>query len=137
MELRAKSPRKNSNRPTKVGLFFCRRVILYMDYVNLSGIRGDTTTFNFSLNDCDGNPIDLNGATLTMSIGYGNFLVMRKEITSHIVPESGITYIQISGGDWENVPNGTFNYDLQLVDSYSQVSTLMRGDFFIDEDVTR
>jgi len=108
-----------------------------MDYVDLSGIRGDTTTFNFSLNDCNGNPINLSGATLTMSIGYGNFLVLKKEITNHIVPESGITYIQISGNDWTDFPNGTFNYDLQLVDIYDQVSTLMRGDFFVDEDITR
>jgi hypothetical protein len=108
-----------------------------MNYVNLTGIRGDSTTFNFSLNDCNGVPLNLSGAELTMTIGYGSFQVLQKNIVDHVIPESGITYVQISGNDWDNIPNGTFDYDVQITDYYNQISTVMRGLFYIEEDVTR
>lgn len=106
-------------------------------------IRGDTRLINITCQQADGTPMNLTGATVTMTLststnpGSGDTPTLQKVQTSHADPDNGLTSITIDSTDTEDLDAGTYYYDVQVVDASGNRTSLKRDKFVINADITR
>ena len=107
---------------------------------DLTFTRGDSGRVDVVVKQADGEPYDLTGATLFLTVK--TFLtdadsaagVLRKEVTAHDDAEEGQSHFSITTSD--NATSGTRYYDVQLKDSTNAVYTLFGGIWKVLADVT-
>jgi hypothetical protein len=103
--------------------------------------KGDDKSWNLELSDGEGTPYNITGWTVYFTIKTHltdldvNALI-RKEITSHTSPTSGITTINLSALEME-LAVGVYYYDIQILTLENKIYTIQKGKFFVEYDVTR
>ena len=112
---------------------------------NLSSFaRGDTWTLKFTVKDSDGNAVDITGNSYWMTL-KSSATAEDSSADAQIGPigsgspesTSGIIYMTFSSTLTETLSPGTYNYDLQEVDSSSNITTLLIGKVKVVRDITR
>jgi len=112
---------------------------------NLSSFaRGDTWTLKFTIKDSDGDAVDISGNSYWMTL-KSSASVEDSSADAQIGPigagspeaASGIIYMNFSATLTESLSPGTYNYDLQEVDSSGNITTLLIGKVQVVRDITR
>ena len=106
---------------------------------DLTWTRGDSGRLDVVVKQADGEPYDLTGATLFLTVKNAltdadAAAVIRKEVTAHDDAEGGQSHFSIATSD--NSTSGTRYYDVQLKDSTNSVYTLFGGQWRVLGDVT-
>lgn len=107
-------------------------------------IRGDTRLINIKFVQSDGvTPIDITGGKVYFTVNASNSptddtsIAFQKLVTSHTNPTQGQTQVKIVTGDTQNIAPGVYYYDVELVDSSGNVTSLKQDEFDINADITR
>lgn len=108
---------------------------------NLSMFRGDTKNINLTFTDGT-TPLDITGSSVWMTVKNSTNdadadAILQKEVTSHTDPTQGETTVTVDPSDTSGKEPGEYSYDIQLVQSGGEVSTVLYGDFTITADITR
>ena len=107
---------------------------------DLTWTRGDSGRLDVVVKQSDGEPYDLTGATLFLTVktaltdADSAAGVIRKEVTSHDDAEAGESHFDLLTTD--NATAGTRFYDVQLKTSDSKIFTLFGGLWKVLADVT-
>jgi len=106
---------------------------------DLTWTRGDSGRLDVVVRQADGEPYDLTGATLFLTVKTAltdadAAAVIRKEVTSHDDAEGGLSHFSIATGD--NATAATRFYDVQLKDTNNGIYTLFGGLWKVLADVT-
>ncbi len=120
-----------------------------MQILNLEMLRGDTFIFNLAVTDAAGDPMDLTGCTITMTVKRNlgqtdpeaTFQASTAEEITIDNEEAGLATIEIPPEMTSDLSiNGSqleCFYDIQVKNTGLQVFTVARGKFKILADVTR
>jgi len=108
--------------------------------VNLSVYKRDDKTWTLRLKDKNGNPISLVGASIFLTVKETKTdadvdAIISKDVTSHLNAIGGITNIVLTKTDTD-VDAKEYYYDIELVDSSGNVTTLTSGIFEVIQDIT-
>lgn len=103
--------------------------------------RGDTVTFNITVSDDAGNPIDLTGATAYFTLKVSTTdtdanAALQKIVTTHTNPTAGETQIILAHTDTNGLTPGTYFYDFQITLASGDVATIDAGQVNVLADVT-
>jgi hypothetical protein len=109
------------------------------DQRDLCWTRGDTGRLEIAIVDGDGEPYDITGATLFLTVKNAltdadSAAVIRKEVTSHDDPTGGESSFNIAASD--NATTGTRYYDVQLLTAANDIWTIGGGIWRVVSDVT-
>ena len=106
--------------------------------------KGDDHTFRLNVIDKSGNPVNIQGVTLTFTVkesGEDTAILLQK--SSSILGEidfadatNGLADIFIKGADTTSMSVGLYEYDIQMNDLTGNVITLTKGHLSITQDVT-
>lgn len=101
---------------------------------------GDDETVEITRQDSDGNAIDITNYEFWLTAKAAkddrdSEAKFQKHVTTHTDPSNGVTEIDISTGDTENL-NGSFYYDIQEKTGGNAINTLVEGKLLIRKDVT-
>jgi|SRR5579859_1975040 len=113
--------------------------------------RGDTIQIDYDLLDKNGSPLDLTPISVRVWFTIKYYLgdadqnavaqatLMNGGISFRDVSTSGHITVTIAAANTVNVAEGTTKlyYDLQVLDSTGRVTTVEKGLFIVDPDVTR
>lgn len=103
-------------------------------------IEGDDKSFNLTIRDAQGNPLDITGWTVFVTVKEdtsetdANALIS-KDITSHDDPSAGKTSFTFTSSETDGI-TGTKEYDVQTKDTANDISTVLRGEVTFSSDVT-
>lgn len=105
-------------------------------------IRGDDVSLNLHFKDSSGADIDITGYkvyfTVKRKLNDSDTLALIKvDVTSHSAPITGNTVVSLVNATTDDLPEGTYYYDLQLKDTEGLISSTKRGVFDVVEDVTK
>ena len=99
--------------------------------------RGDTRTLTLTLTDAVGDPYDLTGAAVTLTVGD----LFAKTVGDGIVvttPATGVATITVAPADTETAGNRrSYPYDVEVIFADGTVITPVLGRFVIRPDVTQ
>lgn len=104
--------------------------------------RGDTQTYNITMKDSAGLPLNISGGTIwfTMKLNASDTdvqAVIQKSVTEHIDAVNGLSRVVLSASDTDVLlPNTKYFYDFQYVDSFGNVKTILQGKVKILQDIT-
>ena len=106
--------------------------------------RGDDGTIRYTITDELGAVVDITSAffTFTTKEGYQStspFFTLTSSPSAGITissPTGGVLDVAIPNSATQNAGTGPYRYDLQMILS-SKVTTLIKGTFIIDPDITR
>ena len=106
---------------------------------DLTWTRGDSGRLDVVVKQADGDPYDLTGATLFLTVKTALTVIdanatIFKNVTTHDDAAAGESHFDIATAD--NTPAGTYFYDVQLKDSTAKVYTLFGGQWRVLGDVT-
>jgi len=105
--------------------------------------RGDDYTFNITVKDSVGTPVDLSNATIWFTVRKSIPIkrlvddldaAISKKITSGGV--SGVVSFDLTHED-TNIESSSYVYDIQYKDSLGKVHSSASGQFFVIADITR
>lgn len=109
----------------------------------LSIVRGDSKSYQFTFRDASGAPVDITGWLVSMTV-KANWAqedaeaVVSIDVTEHIDPANGITLIALTpAAHTDGITPGKYYYDIQVKTAAGGITTIMRGPFSIEYDVTR
>jgi len=96
--------------------------------------RGDTYSLNLEILNDDDSPRDITGATITLTVEDGTTQVMQKTatLTDAVNGQANVT---IETADWVDVEPRFYKYDIEMVESSGDVTTLFIGEFNVYNDV--
>ena len=107
--------------------------------------RGDTWTLKFTITDTNSQPIDITGLTFWLTLKQnaddpdpGDAQV--STVAGSPDSNQGIVYVTFPASVTNGLAVGTYNYDLQQVDSSvspAQINTLLIGKVKVAKDITR
>jgi hypothetical protein len=106
---------------------------------DLTWTRGDSGRLDVVVKQADGEPYDLTGATLFLTVKTALTVIdanatISKTVTAHDDAAAGESHFDIATAD--NTPAGTYFYDVQLKDATGKVYTLFGGQWRVLGDVT-
>lgn len=119
---------------------------------NLTAIKGDTWTRSATVLDADGEPFDFTGATVWWTLKRPNdkrnddtnallkFYWVDDGASSGIAisdPESGVMVVTLTPAQTDALEEGTYKYDVQVLDADGNLETPDIGTFAVSRDVTR
>ena len=110
--------------------------------VNVEVTRRDSTPFSFTLQDADGEPINITGYTsFTLTVdpveAPGDATANLFSITAAFPsPASGVITFSPSIANNNQPPNEYF-FDVEQIDDSSNVRTIMKGKYTILADITQ
>lgn len=101
--------------------------------------RGDTVADRFTINDADGNAVDLTGFTVVLALDSrerpDDVSTQVYELTGTLItPASGIVDFQPSTLQADQEP-GTYYYDIQLKDGSNNIETVDTGQYQYLQDI--
>ena len=110
----------------------------------LTLIRGDDQDITLTFTDSAGAALDLTGSIVYFTAkkpGYlvpndDNLAVIKKDIFAHSDPVGGITILTLTGDDTD-IEAGNYQWDLQVKNTSSKISSTVKGSLVIMEDVTK
>lgn len=109
----------------------------------ISIISGDTETISLTFKDQDSNLIDITGYTVFLTVKQSvnasksdDFSVIKKDVTVHSDPVNGATEVVLSSSDTA-VRAENYVYDIQIKDVSGNITTVVRGDFHVTNDITK
>lgn len=107
----------------------------------LTYIRGDDKEIPIAITDGDGEPVDITGWTVFLTVkktlaDADEDALIAKTVTDHTDPTAGLTAIAIDEEDTEDADAGRYYYDIQLKDSDGKIHSAPRADFVLNADVT-
>jgi hypothetical protein len=119
-------------------------------YVDTAGVwdwtmyQGDTRFWTFSLEDPDGNPIDLTGVAVTMSVkrqrGANVPLIWSGSTGDGAISVGGtnnnVVSVVIPSADSEGFPAGSLVYDVEFTESGINI-TYLTGTITVATEVTK
>ena len=102
-------------------------------------IRGDDCQFELTFVDIDGDPIDLTGATIYLTVKKNltdsdDDAVINKSYSSFSDPTSGVTVIDLSHTD-TSIPVRGYYFDIQVEDASNKITSTRSGRFIVYQDV--
>ena len=101
----------------------------------LTLVRGDDVDVGVTVQNTDGTPYILSGASLTFSARSNSFydstVVLTKVVTGHLAPESGLSAFTFTSGDTLNINDQKHYFDIKLFSSANKTSTLMNGALYV------
>lgn len=106
-------------------------------------VRGDNYSVELNIKDPLGEPIDLTGRTVYMTLKLSPALpeeeasLSYKTQLSGVDAQAGVAYITLSPQLTEKLEALTYWYDIQLVTDSATVLTILRGRVVVDADITR
>lgn len=107
--------------------------MLYIDdEQNITLTRGDTGIFNISLQNQNGKaytPQEGDTLRFALSDGFGKEALVIKNIPINTC------VLEIEPNDTKNLKFKTYKYDVQFTSAQGRVSTIILGDFKIDNEV--
>ncbi len=104
-----------------------------MQYLNLSGVRGDDFNYSIRLLNNTGLYLDLSGQDIQFNLKYGSFNALNKYIESDNILDSGNINLVISGNSWNDVLPGEYDYCIQV--SGKNIYTPIIGKFNLIDDI--
>jgi len=107
----------------------------------LRTVRGDDFSSLLTIKN-NGVVMDLTDSTVTFTIKENTNVLdsnasYQQVITAHTDPTAGQTTISIPRADSANLALNKYVYDVQLLTSGDKLITVLRGDFYVDWDVTK
>lgn len=97
-------------------------------------VQGDDLTYTLTVNDADGNAVDLTGASAAVFTVKKNYsddtAVIEKTLGAGVVittPASGVVTVTLSDSDTD-IEDGTYMFELQVTDSSGNISTVRKSD---------
>lgn len=115
----------------------------------ISVYRGDDYSSTLTLTNSDtGAAIDITEYEFRLTVRTKDSLsdldsqsedsssVINKVITEHTDPTNGLTTISIDN-DETNIAGGWYVYDIQMKDANGNITTILKGEFEVLNDVTR
>lgn len=111
-----------------------------MASTDIKVFKGDDVTFTVTITDENGAAVDLTGGVLWFTVKKNKTdsdsdALIQKQVSSHTTPTGGITAITLTDTDTNQTASQYF-YDIQFVNSTSDVTTYGVGNFIILQDVT-
>lgn len=107
--------------------------MLYIDEdQNITLTRGDTGIFNISLQNQDGEdytPQTGDSLRFALSEGFGKDALVIKDIPIDTC------VLEIEPNDTKNLKFKKYKYDIQFTSAQGKVSTIILGDFIVDNEV--
>lgn len=104
-----------------------------METLCLCLVRGDDQTVGIYVQNPDGTPYNLSGATLTFTARddyYNAPIILQKVVTSHFGAASGASSINFTSGDTATgFGDKKYFFDIKLLSSLNLVTTLGAGQF--------
>lgn len=110
--------------------------------LDLCFTRGDTLRWTFQILADDGTtPVDVTGFSFRLAVdpspepadATAQLFVLTGAI---LTPASGIVAFEMSPAQANQLP-GIYFYDLEMTDAGTRVRTILKGQFRIDQDVTK
>ena len=85
-----------------------------------------------------GSPVNLTGFNFKMNIGFPSPLLLSTGAGSIVITNaaSGILTFNLNTGQTENIPGGSYPYDLWLINSSNAPTPLLSGYFIIQQSIT-
>ena len=107
--------------------------------------KGDHKTFELQVKDQDGNPIDLSGATIRMTVkkhATDETAVISKTSNnaseiSITDPANGIAEIYLVPSDTRNLDAGKYIFDIEITTAAGKVYTVLLANLTLVEDVSK
>jgi len=116
-----------------------------MAVTKLQTYRGDSKDIDLTFTTKTGSPVNITDFTIFFTVKDATNLsdttddgaVITKDVTVHTAPEAGQTRISLGTADTNITPN-SYIYDIQVLNSgSSKVSTPVKGQFIVMQDVTK
>jgi hypothetical protein len=113
--------------------------------VNLCRTRGDTSTFTVTVTTDGTTPIDITGFTFLFTVDPSSEPtdnlnnLFQLSVGSGITltdPTNGVMTIGITALQADQLPE-TYFYDLQMTDTSSLITTILKGEYEILQDITK
>jgi len=106
---------------------------------DFTAVRGDTLEYDFEFVDSEGNPIDISGAEITMTVRDKTTfnIVFSKTQTVHVDTMQGKSLLRIESSDWPATSPACCLYDMQIEEEDGTVTTFSRGEFTVINDITK
>lgn len=102
--------------------------------------KGSEYNESLTWSDKDGNPIDLSTYTAKMQVRMTHdsplILQLSTEDSTITLNNLGVINFIIPSIITKCLPSGTFSYDFVLIDSTGIRTTLLRGEFVVNGDIT-
>lgn len=111
--------------------------------MKITYIRGDTAVYQPTVVDAAGAPIDITGATVTMTVNTDKSpiddsgAIIKIVQTSHTDPTNGITQLKITNAIGQNLVPGKYWYDIQVIDPEQDFFSRAKDLFIIESDISR
>lgn len=101
----------------------------------LTLVRGDDVDVGITVQNTDGTPYILSGASLTFAARTNNFydspIILSKVVTGHLAPESGLSTFTFTSGDTLGINDQKHYFDIKLYSAAAKTSTLMNGTLYV------
>ncbi len=109
---------------------------------NLIAIRGDDVTCVLTFKDSLGVVIPITGWVVFFTIKTDPLdddahAILKKDITTHYDPTHGVSKITLTNIETGALDIINYYYDVQVKNTLGIVTTVMKGNFTIVEDITR
>jgi hypothetical protein len=103
-------------------------------------IEGDDKSYSLTIRDAQGNPLDITGWTVFVTVKEDTSdsdadALISKDITSHDEPKNGKTSFSFTSSETDGI-TGTKEFDVQTKDTANDISTVLRGEVTFKSDVT-
>lgn len=105
-----------------------------MQVATFNLVRGDDQDVGVIVNQPDGTPYNLSGATLAFTArktSWCSEVLFQKTVTGHFGAASGYSCIPFDAVDTVNLDDNQFFYDIKLISSGNKTTTLVSGPFSI------
>jgi hypothetical protein len=105
-------------------------------------IRGDSRDIEVQINDSDGNPFDLTGCTVYITVNSSKTpsddsgAALQTSTTSFSDPSSGLATLSLTNTLTQSINAGTYWYDIQLKDTSNNIVSLGSNKFIVKDDIT-
>lgn len=109
-------------------------------------IRGDSRVLNIQVNQSDGvTPFNLTGCEVFFTVKANSndtsdtdtSAVIALKTSSFSNPASGLATLTITNAISQDIAPGVYFYDVQLKDSFGNITSLGQNTFTINADITR
>lgn len=109
-------------------------------------IRGDSRLLSIAVLQSDGKtPFDLTGCEVFFTVNANPNNTADNDSSAIIAlknnaitnPAAGVAQIQVTNANTQDIPPGTYFYDVQLKDANGNITSLGQNEFIVIPDVTR
>lgn len=104
--------------------------------------RGDSREYVLTFTDSNGDPISITDWKIYFTLKKNEYdsdedAVLKKDITEHTSPATGVTKFTIVPADTNEIAPGEYSYDIQAKKKNGDIITVVKGKLKILTDITR